>query len=122
MTEAVVKPSGNASEFFTSEQCHIRELSNSNDDPGLSIAQARVEPGVTTRWHLLEGIIERYCIQQGEGLVEIGELPPTPVVRGDVVIIPADVRQRIQNTGRDDLVFLAICTPRFRPDAYRELP
>jgi len=122
MNEAVFKPSRNASEFFTSEQCHIRELSNSDDDPCLSIAQARVEPGVTTRWHFLEGIIERYCIQQGEGLVEIGELPPTPVVRGDVVIIPPNVRQRIQNTGQEDLVFIAVCTPRFRPDAYRELP
>ncbi len=121
MTEAVIKPSRISSEFFTSEQCHIRELSNSDDDPDLSIAQARVEPGVTTRWHRLEGIIERYYIQQGEGLVEIGDLPPTPVVPGDVVIIPADTRQRIHNTGEGDLLFLAICTPRFQPEAYREL-
>jgi len=121
MTEARIKHAIHASEFFTSEQCHIRELSNSQEDPGLSIAQARVEPGVATRWHLLEGITERYCIQQGAGLVELGELPATEVRPGDVVIIPPGMRQRIRNTGKNDLLFLALCTPRFRPEAYQEL-
>jgi mannose-6-phosphate isomerase-like protein (cupin superfamily) len=39
----------------------------------------------------------------------------------DVVSIPAGVRQRISNTGIDDLVFLAICTPRFVKENYVEL-
>jgi mannose-6-phosphate isomerase-like protein (cupin superfamily) len=30
------------------------------------------------------------------------------------------VAQRVTNTGEEDLVFLAICTPRFRPENYRE--
>ena len=107
--------------FFTAELCSINELSNSEADPSLSIAEARVEPGVTTRWHCLEGIAERYVIQQGEGLVEIGELPATRVAPGDTVLIPPGVRQRIQNTGEDTLVFLALCTPRFVPEAYRDL-
>jgi len=38
-----------------------------------------------------------------------------------VVLIPAACRQRITNTGAGDLVFLAICTPRFIYDAYEEL-
>ena len=121
MTEAGIQYARHSDEFFTSEQCHIRELSNSEADPGLSIAMARVEPGMTTHWHLLEGITERYCIQQGVGLVEIGELPAAEVGPGDVVIIPPGIRQRIHNTGKKDLLFLAICTPRFRADAYREL-
>ena len=29
--------------------------------------------------------------------------------------------QRITNTGEDDLIFLAICSPRFVPDAYEPL-
>ncbi len=32
------------SEFYTSEKCHIVELSNSPDDPQVSIARVRVEP------------------------------------------------------------------------------
>jgi oxalate decarboxylase/phosphoglucose isomerase-like protein (cupin superfamily) len=38
-----------------------------------------------------------------------------------VVLIPPACRQRIANTGAGDLVFLAICTPRFSYDAYEEL-
>ncbi len=108
-------------EFYTPERCYITELSNTPDDPGLSIARARVEPGVTTRWHRLRGIAERYFIIQGQGLMEAGELPPQEVAAGDVVLIPPLCRQRITNTGSDDLIFLAICTPRFCNDAYEDI-
>jgi mannose-6-phosphate isomerase-like protein (cupin superfamily) len=108
-------------EYFTDERCYINELSNRADDPAVSIAQARVGPGVTTRWHRLTGILERYVIMSGSGRVEIGALPPCDVGPGDVVLIPAGVRQRITNTGSDDLLFLALCTPRFRPEAYEDV-
>jgi len=107
-----------AQEYWFEEGCFITEFSNSPDDPELSIALARVPPGVTTRWHHLEGITERYVIQQGEGLVEIGDLPPQKVGPQDVVVIPPGCRQRITNQGSSDLIFLALCTPRFRPEAY----
>ena len=108
-------------EFYTAELCFINELSNHPDDPELSIAQARVQAGVTTRWHQLHGITERYVILNGEGLVEIGDLEPQTVCKGDVIIIPALCPQRITNTGINDLIFLAICTPRFRQDAFEDL-
>jgi oxalate decarboxylase/phosphoglucose isomerase-like protein (cupin superfamily) len=38
-----------------------------------------------------------------------------------VVLIPPGAAQRISNTGDDDLVFLAICTPRFVREAYRDV-
>ena len=41
-----------ADEYFFDEGCYITEVSNSDDDQQLSIARARVAPGVTTRWHL----------------------------------------------------------------------
>src|SRR3546814_4640431 len=34
---------------LTEERCFISEWSNHDDDPALSIARARVSPGVTTR-------------------------------------------------------------------------
>ncbi len=108
------------SEFFTEELCHITELSNSAEDHELSIALARVEPGVTTRWHHLLGISERYVIISGQGLVEIADLPARVVGPNDVVIIPPGCRQRITNSGTDDLLFYALCTPRFLPSAYVE--
>ncbi len=107
--------------YFSSERCFITELSNTPDDPELSIAKARVERGITTHWHKLKGTTERYCILSGEGVAEVGESEPQTVVPGDVVIIPPGCKQRITNTGREDLVFLAICTPRFLEEHYQAI-
>ena len=117
----VIRRAGASAEYYTDERCDILELSNSEDDPDASIARARVAPGVTTRWHRLRATTERYVILEGRGRVEVGELPPQFVEPGDVVVIPPLCRQRIANVGDGDLVFLAICTPRFRPDNYLAL-
>ena len=121
LTDASIKPFQAQPEFYTHEGCQIVEISNSPDDPLLSIARARVAPGVTTRWHALRGIAERYVILAGSGRVEVGALPAQAVGVGDVVLIPPGCRQRITNTGSVDLLFLAICTPRFTPSAYQDL-
>lgn len=109
-----------AAEYFFEEGCHILELSNSAADPALSIARARVPPGVTTRWHRLQGIAERYLLLAGEGRVEVDGLAAQTVTAGDVVLIPPGCRQRIANTGAQELVFLALCTPRFTREAYQD--
>jgi len=109
-----------ANEFYLDHGCYIRELVNTDNDEQVSIARARVEPGMTTRWHRLRGTTERYLILAGEGIVEVGDLEPAPVTAGDTVVIPPDCPQRIQNTDERDLLFLAICTPPFDPDAYMD--
>ena len=108
-------------EFAIAEGCFIAELSNSSQDPNLSIARARVPPGATTRWHRLIDTTERYVILGGQGRVEIGDQVAAKVVQGDVVLIPPLCRQRISNTGSEDLIFLAICSPRFTPQAYEDI-
>lgn len=108
-------------EYWFEEGCWITELSNQSDDPQLSVARARVAPGDTTRWHALEGITERYVILAGQGRVELDREGPEPVTAGDVVIIEPGRAQRIENDGDQDLVFLALCTPCFRPECYRDL-
>ena len=105
-------------EFLIPEGCHIIELSNTDSDPDVSIARARVEPGVTTSVHWLEDTWERYVILEGSGEVELDEGPWQNVGRSDVVLIPPGCRQRIRNSGANDLIFLAICSPRFTPDCY----
>ncbi len=106
-------------ETLIQEGCYISELSNSDADPDLSIAQARVPPGATTQWHRLSGTDERYLILEGEGVVEIEGLLPTIVRHGDVAQIPAGCRQRITNSSSTaDLRFLALCTPAFRHENY----
>ncbi|MFL0800092.1 MAG: cupin domain-containing protein [Agarilytica sp.] len=109
------------SEYFFQEGCFITELSNSPDDDVVSIARARVEPGKSTKWHSLGATLERYVILDGEGDVEVGEDSPRRVTSGDVVLIPPGVRQRIHNIGTEDLIFLAICSPRFSPANYSEV-
>jgi mannose-6-phosphate isomerase-like protein (cupin superfamily) len=108
-------------EYYTEERCHINELSNHAGDAGVSIAQARVATGVRTRLHRLRDTTERYVIIEGQGLVEVGNLPPTEVSQGDVVLIPPGCPQRITNTGSGELVFLAICSPRFRQENYEDI-
>ena len=107
-------------EFFTREGCFITELHNTPDDPGASLARARVAPGVRTALHRVS-FDERYLIEAGQGLMTLGEAPAFPVGPGDAVRIPAGVAQRIENLAGEDLVFLCLCTPRFQPAGYEEL-
>lgn len=110
-----------AMEFLTAERCFILETYNTSNDETLSIARARVPPGVTTALHAVEGTTERYVIAQGRGRVEVGEMPSAEVGPGDVVVIPPGTRQRIRNLGSTDLIFYCVCTPRFRGKNYRSL-
>ena len=108
-------------EFWTPERCFILEMSNTDGDKGVSVAQARVKPGITTQLHRLNGVEERYVVLAGEGRMEVGDLEPSEVTVGDVVLIPEGIQQRITNTGSEDLLFLCVCTPRFYPDCYEAL-
>lgn len=65
--------------------------------------------------------MERYAILSGSGRVEVGGQAPREVAAGDTVTIPAMHSQRIANSGQADLVFLAVCTPRFTKDTYEDL-
>ena len=106
-------------EFATEELCSIVEELNDPACPEVSLARARVAPGVTTRTHALRGTVERYVIRAGRGRVEVGG-EVRDVGPGDRVLIPAGVTQRISNTGDADLIFQCICTPRFLPENYEE--
>lgn len=119
--QALILPHQPDQEYWFDEGCFILECANSPADPALSIARARVLPGGVTRWHLLHGITERYLIQSGRGVVEVGDLDAQEVGPGDVVIIPPGCRQRIRNSGETELIFLALCSPRFQPEAYQDL-
>lgn len=136
-----IRRADESEEVLTEERCHILEISGRSDDPDLSIARARVEPGVTTQLHALE-IAERYIIVSGQGEMELGggqgpgggpmaegehaevsrpQAERSVVRPGDVVLIPPGVPQRITNTGAEDLVFYCICTPAWEEEVYKSL-
>ncbi len=108
-------------EFYTRERCFLTECWNTPDDPGVSIARVRVEPGVTTEKHCLDGVDERYVVVSGAGVVELGSVGPRDIASGDVVRIRAGEAQRVTNTGDKPLVFYCVCTPRFVDACYVSL-
>ena len=99
-------------EFHTEEGYYVTEWWNSPDDPALSVARMRVEPGATTSAYALHGITERFLFLSGHGIVEIDERL-YEVGPGDGLLVKAGARRRVSNRGDRDLGFLAICRPRF---------
>lgn len=102
-------------ENYTPERCFVGE---NYSEKAVSIARARVKPGVTTIPHHLKGVEEIYLITSGKGKVTIAGIEPTEVDVGDIVVIPPETSQSITNIGKTDLVFYCICTPRFIADCY----
>jgi mannose-6-phosphate isomerase-like protein (cupin superfamily) len=116
----VIRHPDPAEEIPTREHCSILESWNDDSDSAVSIARARVEPGVTTQLHRV-AVDERYVIVEGRGVVTVGDLADEDVQSGDVVVIPAGTPQRISNPGTVDLVFYCVCSPRFTSEAYTAL-
>jgi len=117
----LIKSSEEHKEFLTEEDCYILEILNETDDRSQSIARARIEPGITTKWHQLKDTSEVFYILSGEGRVEIGDEKFWEVKAGDVVRIPANTPQRMVNVGTKDLLFLCFCTPAFGEESYEAL-
>ena len=119
MTHPFLTPGGDLQEFATSERCFITELLNHPSRPDVSLARARVAPGVATQLHALD-VEETYVIEAGGGVMDVGS-DRFRVVPGDSILIPKGVSQRIENDGATDLIFLCLCQPRFRAEGYADL-
>lgn len=118
MTHPFLIPGKGLREFDTPERCFITELLN-HPSREVSLARARVAPGVTTQLHALD-VEETYVIEAGSGVMEVGG-DRFRVGPGDGVRIPTGTPQRIENDGVTDLVFLCLCQPRFRAEGYADL-
>ncbi len=118
MDKAEVLYEQNAKEYWFQEGCFIQEIANNPGDEDVSIARVRVPGGGKTLFHALEGVTERYIIISGRGRMELGEKDSFEVGPGDVVRIPSYVKQCIANLLETDLIFYAICSPRFIPASY----
>ncbi len=104
-------------EFYTDEKCHIIEMLNTTEVENVSVSRARVEPGITTQNHALH-FDEIYYILDGEGEMQINNGELKRMKPGDLAFIKRGSSQRITNTQDKDLIFLCICTPRFKPEGY----
>ncbi|WP_081955763.1 cache domain-containing protein [Methanococcoides methylutens] len=97
----------------------IRNLINPNRvDMGLdidySIAHFIIKPG-----DFLEPLImknpETYYVLEGEGILYIEDVP-FELRKGQLVLVPENAKQHMENTGDVDLEFLAINEPAWKPE------
>src|SRR4029078_7326677 len=72
MMQPEIRRADAAKEFTSQENCFILEMGNDASDPDVSIARARVRPGVTTEWHRLASKLERHTILPGPGTRRAG--------------------------------------------------
>lgn len=111
---------GQSDEFWTEERCHITEILNHSHLQNASLAQARVEPQITTQAHRLD-CDEIYYILSGSGTLHLDGIDYL-LSSGDTAFIPKGKSQSITNhSTNQDLIFLCICTPRFETDFYTSL-
>jgi mannose-6-phosphate isomerase-like protein (cupin superfamily) len=97
----------------------LRELLHPDHDGialGYSLAHAIIRPGQRSIRHFLTGRSEVYYLLSGRGLMHINE-EEREVQAGDALLIPPGAVQFFENTGEEDLVFLAIVEPAWQPEA-----
>ncbi|MEE9575046.1 MAG: cupin domain-containing protein [Gammaproteobacteria bacterium] len=107
-----VKKTLDCDAFVANDGCTIRELLHPEKDAvdlPYSLALATVGIGKQSYQHKLEQT-EIYHILQGHGRMFI-EKEDREVAAGDVIVIPEEALQWIENIGNEPLVFVAIVSP-----------
>ncbi len=98
--------------FVANDGCRIHELLHPKNDPvslPYSIAFATLEAGKSSYRHKLEQT-EVYYLLSGNGVMHINDESQT-VKTGDVILIPGDAIQWLENTGNEKIEFIAIVNP-----------
>lgn len=83
------------------------------EDLECSIAHAIIPAGESSLPHVLKSSTELYYILEGSGAMHIDN-ETSPVKPGQIILIPTNTRQWIKNTGKGDLVFLCIVSPKWQ--------
>lgn len=100
-------------EFLAGDHTILREVLHPKNDPvdiPYSLAYARVEVGKKSLPHRLVKSAELYYILEGKGAISIdGAI--TSIQKSDIVLVPKNAEQFVENLGNCDLEFLCICSP-----------
>ncbi|MCC2667789.1 MAG: Cupin 2 conserved barrel domain protein [Armatimonadetes bacterium] len=99
--------------IIANDLTRLRELFHPDHDGwpvGYSLAHAVIPAGARSIRHHLVGSSEVYYILSGRGLMHIDD-ETREVGPGDALLIPPAAIQYLENTGDQDLVFLAIVEP-----------
>ena len=92
--------------------CELLHPEKENEDLKInySIAHAILKAGESSLVHRLKTSIEIYYILEGNGIMHIDN-ESEEVQQGQVIYIPSNSKQYIENTGSNELKFLAMVYP-----------
>jgi mannose-6-phosphate isomerase-like protein (cupin superfamily) len=111
----LIKDSNSCDEIIAGDETILRELLHPDKEHlqiRYSLAHAAVKPGQSSLPHRLK-TSEVYYILEGEGMMHVdGE--SAKVHPAQVIYIPPNSTQYIENTGSSDLKFLCIVDPAWR--------
>jgi len=99
-------------EITATDGTRLRELLHPERDAATvrySLARARLAPGTASLPHRLT-VSEVYYLVRGRGLMHVGD-EAADVRAGDAVFIPPGAEQWLENTGKEEVVFLCIVDP-----------
>ncbi len=113
----LIKKLSNCREVVAGDRTRLRELLHPDRDPAeirYSLAYAWLAPGAKSRAHKLK-TSEVYYLVRGTGVMHIGE-EAAEVQAGDTVYIPPGSLQWLENPGKEEIEFLCIVDPAWRPE------
>jgi mannose-6-phosphate isomerase-like protein (cupin superfamily) len=113
----LIKKLKDCKEITAGDRTRLRELLHPARDAAAirySLAAAWLAPGNQSQAHRLK-TAEVYYLVRGKGVMHIGE-EAADVTPGDAVYIPPGSVQWLENTGRDEIEFLCIVDPAWRPE------
>lgn len=106
-----------SAKFVAGDHTHLREILHPNNDAiaiNYSVAHAFLPKGKASLPHRLKGS-ETYYILSGNGIIYIDE-EQQALQANDVCWVPPNALQHVENTGEENLVFLCIVEPYWRPE------
>jgi len=113
----LIKKLKDCKEITAGDRTRLRELLRPARDAvaiRYSLAEARLAPGARSQAHRLK-TAEVYYLVRGNGMMHIGD-EAAKVEAGDAVYIPPVTAQWLENTGKEELEFLCIVDPAWRPE------
>jgi mannose-6-phosphate isomerase-like protein (cupin superfamily) len=113
----LIKRLRDCKEITAGDRTRLRELLHPEHDAAAirySLAVAWLAPGKQSQAHRLK-TAEVYYLVHGTGVLHIGD-ESAEVSAGDAVYIPPGSAQWLDNTGKEDIEFICIVDPAWRPE------
>ncbi len=104
--------------FIAGDKTILKEILHpKNDDIDLpfSIAYAEILPNNASLPHKLSGA-ETYLILGGKGSFYLNE-EKQEIKKGDLIFVPPNALQWVENTGKENLSFYCIVNPAWSPES-----